>query len=389
MGIDVEKARADTAGCEQVVHFNNAGASLPPRPVMDAVVRYLRMEERLGGYEVEAAEWGRLEHAYEALARLVGAGPDEIAVVENATRAWDMAFYSLRWKEGDRVLTTAAEYASNVIPFLQIARRHGVRVDVVPADASGAPSVEALESMIDDRVKLIALTHVPTQGGLVSPAAEIGRVARRAGITYLLDACQSVGQLRVDVREIGCDLLSATGRKFLRGPRGTGFLYCSRRILDSLEPPFLDLHAAPWTSAGSYTVRDDARRFESWEGYRAGKIGLAVAADYACDLGLDAIEERITGLGEGLRERLRAVPGVSVHDQGTRRCGIVTFTVAGHDSADVVALLRERGINVSVSRPGSARWDFEARGLPPMVRASVHYYNTEDELDRLCAALPA
>nr|WP_198166932.1 aminotransferase class V-fold PLP-dependent enzyme [Microbispora sp. ATCC PTA-5024] len=388
MVIDVERVRADTAGCAEVVHLDNAGSSLPPRPVADAVIGHLRLEERIGGYRAARAEEGRTEHAYDALAALVGAGRDEIAIVENATRAWDMAFYSLPWREGDRILTSRAEYAGNVIPFLQIAWRHGVRVEAVPDDESGALSAGALRDMIDERVRLIAVTHVPTQGGLVNPAAEIGRVAREAGVTYLLDACQSVGQMRVDVREIGCDLLSATGRKFLRGPRGTGFLYCSRRILRDLEPPFLDLHAATWTSARGYTVRDDARRFENWEGFVAGKIGLGVAAGYALGLGLDAIEERVTGLAEALRERLRALPGVTVRDLGARRCGIVTFTVDGHESAGVARALSEQGINVSVSWPASARWDFEARGLPPMVRASVHYYNTEEELDRLCAALP-
>ena len=389
MAIDVGQVRADTPGCEHVVHLNNAGSALPPRQVTDAVVDHLRLEERAGGYEAAAAAAGRTEHTYDALAELVGADRDEIAVVENATRAWDMAFYSLSWKPGDRILTSRAEYASNAIAFLQTARRYGVRVDVVPDDETGALSVEALRDMIDDRVRLIAVTHVPTQGGLVNPAAEIGAVARQAGVTYLLDACQSVGQMRVDVREIGCDLLSATGRKFLRGPRGTGFLYCSRRVLDRLEPPFLDLHAATWTSADTYEVRGDARRFENWEGHVAGKIGLGVAADYALGLGLDAVEERVTGLAEALRERLAALPGVTVHDRGARRCGIVTFTVDGHDSRDVAADLSAAAINVSVSAATSARWDFEARGLPSLVRASVHYYNTEDELDRLCAVVSA
>ncbi|MEV1202785.1 aminotransferase class V-fold PLP-dependent enzyme [Microbispora rosea] len=389
MTIDVGQVRADTPGCEHVVHLNNAGSSLPPRQVTGAVVDHLRLEERIGGYEAAAAALDRSERTYDALAGLVGADRDEIALVESATRAWDMAFYSLPWKPGDRILTSRAEYASNAIAFLQTARRHDVRVEVVPDDETGVLSVDALRDMLDERVKLIAVTHVPTQGGLVNPAAEIGAVAREAGVTFLLDACQSIGQLRVDVREIGCDLLSATGRKFLRGPRGTGFLYCSRRLLDRLEPPFLDLHAATWTSAGSYEVRGDARRFENWEGYVAGKIGLGVAAGYALSLGLDAIEERVTGLAETLRGRLAAIPGVTVHDRGGRRCGIVTFTVDGRDSGDVAARLSAAKVNVSVSAASSARWDFEARALPSLVRSSVHYYNTEEELDRLCEALPS
>jgi cysteine desulfurase/selenocysteine lyase len=387
--IDVERARADTPGCGRVVHLNNAGAALPPAPVLDAVIGHLRLEAEIGGYEAADQRREALEGVYDSLARLLGARREEIAVVENATRAWDMAFYALPLEPGDRVLTTTAEYASNVIAFMQVARHRGVSVEVVPDDAGGQLSVDALRAMLDERVKLIAINHVPTHNGLVNPAAEIGKAAREAGVTYLLDACQSVGQLPLDVTELGCDLLSATGRKFLRGPRGTGFLFVSERLIDRLEPPFLDDHAASWTALDQYTIRRDARRFESWESSLAGKLGLGVAAEYAMRLGLEAIAERVTLLGEALRERLRAIPGVTVHDRGERRCGIVTFSVAGREAAEVVAALAAapRRVNVSRSVPEYARFDFDARGLPDMVRASVHYYNTEAELDALCDLL--
>ena len=386
--MDIEALRRDTPGCVDRVHLNNAGAALMSRQTLEAVTSHLELEATIGGYEAAAAATEKVEHTYDALAELIGADRDEIAVVENATRAWDMAYYALRFHEGDRILTARAEYASNVIAFLQTAKLHGVNVEVVPDDESGQLSVTALREMVDERVKLIAVTHVPTQGGLVNPAADIGRVARESGITYLLDACQSVGQMPVDVDEIGCDLLTATGRKFLRGPRGTGFLYCARSMLEHLEPPFLDLHAATWTSPDTFEVRADARRFENWETYYAGKIGLGVAASAALDLGLEAIEQRVTDLAEALRRRLSDQPGVLVHDQGQRRCGIVTFTVDGHDPHRIADQLRAQRINVSVSIADYARWDLEPRGLAAVVRASVHYYNTHDELDRMCEALP-
>lgn len=387
--MDIDALRRDTPGCASRVHLNNAGAALMSRQTLDAITSHLELEARIGGYEAAAAAADKVEHTYDALARLVGADRDEIAVVENATRAWDMAFYALPLQEGDRILTARAEYASNAIAFLQTARRRGVRVEVVPDDEGGQLDVGALREMVDERVKLIAVTHVPTQGGLVNPAVDIGRVAREHGITYLLDACQSVGQIPIDVAEIGCDLLTATGRKYLRGPRGTGFLYCARTMLERLEPPFLDLHAATWTAADSYEVRADARRFENWETYYAGKIGLGVAADAAIELGLEAIEQRVTDVAETLRRRLRARPGVLVHDRGRRLCGIVTFTVEGHDPHRIAEQLRAQRINVSVSVADYARWDLEPRGLDAVVRASVHYYNTHDELDQLCEALPS
>jgi selenocysteine lyase/cysteine desulfurase len=366
-----------------VVHLNNAGAALPPTVVTEAMIDHLRLEAAMGGYEAARHKAEAVENTYAAIGRLIGCHLEEVAVVENATRAWDQAFYGMRFSPGDTILTSRAEYASNVIAFLQVTARTGARIVVVDDDEHGQISVHDLARRIDSSVKLIALTHVPTQGGLVNPAAEVGKVARAAGVTYLLDACQSVGQLPIDVEEIGCDILSATGRKYLRGPRGTGFLYVRAGILEDLEPPFLDLHAASWTAPDRYVVRADARRFENWETNYAAKIGLGVAIDYALDWGIQAIQQRVSGLAEQLRSRLGSVPGVTVHDQGVRRCGIVTFTVDGAPATEVQQRLSEAGINTSVSLVEYAQLDQPARGLPDLVRASVHYYNTEDELDHL------
>jgi selenocysteine lyase/cysteine desulfurase len=385
--LNVTRARRETPGCADVVHLNNAGAALAPAPVLDAVIGHLRLEARLGGYEAAAAAAADVDAVYESIARLIGCRPHEVAVVESATRAWDMAFYALRFRPGDRILTCRAEYAGNVIAFLQVARRTGARIEVIDDDEHGQLSVKDLERRLRDDVKLVAVTHVPTQSGLVNPVAEVGRLTRAAGVPFLLDACQSVGQLPVDVRQIGCDMLSATGRKFLRGPRGTGFLYVCDRLVRELEPPFLDLHAATWTDTQTYEIRPDARRFEAWETNYAAKIGLGVAVDYALSWGIEAIEERVTALAAQLRLRLARLPGVTVRDRGRRLCAIVTFTVDKVSPADVHRRLAVSGINTSVSAITSARYDLGARGLPAVVRASVHYYNTEEDIDALCAAL--
>lgn len=385
--LDLERARRETPGCTHVTHFNNAGAALMPQPVLDAVIGHLQREATIGGYEAANEADAAIEHVYDAAARLLHCGRDEIAVLDSATRAWDMAFYAIPFKPGDRILTAMAEYASNYIAMLQVEQSHGVQIEVIPNDEHGQVSVTALREMIDERVKLVAITHVPTNGGLVNPAAEIGAIVRPSNALYLLDACQSIGQLPVDVGKIGCDMLSVTGRKFLRGPRGTGLLYVRRERLDQLVPPLLDLHAAQWVAPDRYTMRPDARRFESWEANVAAKIGLGVALDYAADWGMEPIWERILTLATRVRSQLRALPGVTVHDQGQVQGGIVSFTIAGREPSEIQRVLKEQQINVSVSRVSSTRLDMEARGLEQLVRASVHYYNTEPEIDRLIATL--
>ena len=380
MAFDLDRVRAETPGVSSCIHLNNAGAALMPLPVIQAVKGHIDLEAAIGGYEAADREAARLDGVYDSIARLIGADRDEIALAENATVGWDMAFYSLMFGPGDRILTAQAEYAANYVAYLQVAKRTGAVIEVIPNDANGVLDPNALEKMIDERVKLISITWIPTNGGLMNPAAEVGQIARAHDIPYLIDACQAVGQFPVDVGALGCDMLSATGRKFLRGPRGTGFLYVRRSLLDGLEPPMIDQFAAPWTAPDGYTLRNDARRFETWENNYAARLGLGVAADYGLAIGFDVIQVRCFGLADALRGYLREIPGVAIHDLGERPAALVSFTIDGIESLAIKAHLREKRINVSVSKPANTLLDSVARQLTPIVRVSPHYYNTEDEI---------
>ena len=387
--MDIEALRADTPGCAHVTHLNNAGASLMPEPVLRAQIEHLELEARIGGYESAVMAADKLDDTHAAIAEMLNARPKEIAFVDNATRAWGAVFFGMPLREGDHVLTARASYASNFIGMLQRARQTGIEIDVVPNDEHGQVDVEALERMIHPRTRLIAITHVPTNGGLINPAEDIGRVARSHGIPFLLDACQSAGQMPLDVERLGCDALSVTGRKFLRGPRGTGFVYVRESLIPYLESPIVDLHAAEWTRPDHYELHPDRRRFETWEVNFAGKIGLGVAVRYAMEVGLDNIRDRVDQLATGLRASLEEMPGVTVHDIGLAKSGIVTFSHAGHPAASIKERLLAQQINTSLVVPSSALLDALDRGLPDMVRASVHYYNTAGELSRLTEALGA
>jgi cysteine desulfurase/selenocysteine lyase len=387
MTLDIEQLRAQTPGCAQVLHFNNAGAGLMTRQTLRAVTGHLELEAQIGGYEAHDKQISGMEHFYDATASLLKCHRDEVAFIENATRAWDMAFYSLQFKAGDRILTSVSEYASNFISYLQTAKRTGAVIDVVPDDNQGQIDIAALKQMVDKRTRLIAITHVPSHNGIIQPAAAVGQVARAAGVLYLLDACQSAGQVPLDVAKLGCDMLSGTGRKYLRGPRGTGFLYVRKDLIEQLEPPFLDLHSASWTGLRDYEVRKDARRFENWECFYAGKLGLGVAIDQYLALGEEVVAARIVALGRDLRTGLRAIDGITVHDRGPLQSGIVTFSKAGLDPKHIRDELRAQAINVSVSSGDYSQMDLIKRGLASVVRASVHAYNTEAEVQRFCRAV--
>lgn len=378
--IDVEAVRAVTPGCANRNHLNNAGAALLSSPTIAAMTDYLQREATIGGYEAEAEAADRIRATYESLAELIGALPSQIALFDNSTHAWNAACYSVPLKADDRILTGRNEYGSAVLAYLQLAQRTGVEVVVVPDDDMGQIDLAALADLIDARTKLIGLTWVPTAGGQVNPVAEVGRLARAADVLYLVDATQAVGQFPIDVSAIGCDMLTGTGRKFLRGPRGTGFLYAGPRALERLDPFVAEIRSATWDGGRSYTWVDGAQRFESWENSYVNIVGLGAAVSQALDIGLDRIGRRSSALGARLRSGLAKIDGVTVHDQGRELCAIVTARIAGIDTTDIADALSRQGINVSTTL--AEHNQFDTRDVHPLVRMSPHYYNTEAEIDQ-------
>ncbi|MCX6433428.1 MAG: aminotransferase class V-fold PLP-dependent enzyme, partial [Actinobacteria bacterium] len=344
--LNVDRLRADTPGCTEVTHLNNAGSALPPAVVTDTMVHHLRREERIGGYEAHAEAADRIEAVRSSAATLVGARPDQMALLESATAAWSGGLAAIAFtrplRPEDRILVSSAEYASNVIPLMQLAMTTGARLEFIPDGDDGCLDVAAFTDLLDTDVAIVAVTHCPSQNGLINDVASVGAALAGTDTWYLVDACQSIGQLPVDAVAIGADFVSATGRKFLRGPRGTGFLYASDRALDELEPFPLDLHSATWTSEG-YEVQPSARRFEYWEQSYAALLGMGAAIDYALDCGMDALSLRIAELAAYARAGLEQIPGVQINDRGVRRGGIVTFTRERQAAAELVAHIKASG----------------------------------------------
>jgi selenocysteine lyase/cysteine desulfurase len=385
----LKRWRRDTPGCEQRVHLNNAGASLMPRPVSDGVREHLEREAAIGGYEAADAAAEQVAATYVAVAELIGAAPRNIAVVENATAAFALALSAFDFRRGEVILTTRNDYVSNQIMYLSLARRLGVEVVRAADLPEGGVDAGSVRDIIERRrPRLVAVTHVPTNSGLIQDVAAVGAVCAETGTPYLIDACQSTGQLPLDVGRLRCDFLSATARKFLRGPRGVGFLYVADRMLvEGRQPLLVDMRGADWTAADDYTLADGAQRFENWEFAYALHLGLGAAARYALEVGVGRGGGRAAELAAYARERLAAVDGIRVLDRGAGLCAIVTAEVAGCDARSLVTRLRERGINTSASLKGYALLDMEAKRAVSAVRVSPHYYNTNEEIDQAVEAI--
>jgi selenocysteine lyase/cysteine desulfurase len=392
--IDVEAERAATPGCRRVAHLNNAGAALPTAATVEAMVEHLRLEEAIGGYEAAALVAGRLSSLRSSAARLLGAADGDVVITGSDTQSWSKALWGLALGggigRGTRLLADRIAYDSHYLGLLQVGELTGAFIEVVPSTAAGTVDLDALDgALTGGDVALCALTHVGTHRGLVNPVAEAGVACRREGVPYFLDACQSVGQLPVDVGHIACDVATATGRKWLRGPRGTGLLYVRAAFAEGLRPPGVGGSGALWDDATHYHLLPGADRFVDFEVPIAAHLGLGVAIEHTLALGPDAIAARVGGLAEELRHHLAALGGVEVHDGGTQRSGIVTFTVAGAAPATVAGAASQAGINVSVTEAPFARLDMVAPHPTAKVRASPHYYNTEDEIGRLVETVRA
>ncbi|KAH7617438.1 putative cysteine desulfurase [Nannochloris sp. 'desiccata'] len=409
----VEAARSATPGTSHVTHLNNAGCSLPTQRTLDAVIGYLHNEANYGGYETFDASTTDLERPYTALASLLNCHPDEISVVTSATEAWQQVIYGLaaattaeknKWRPGDRLLTSLCEYGSNYIAYLQLQKRTGIQIEIIPETEEGDLDLVSLREMLQEqqqeqssssfpspsKVVLVSINHVPTSSGRVYNVHGVGALTKEFSIPFLLDACQSVGQVPVDVKAIGCHFLTGTGRKYVRAPRGSGFLYCSKEAMSFFEPATLDNTGAVWSSSDTYELRPTAKRFERYEMSFAAKVGLGIAVEQCVELGIDTIWARIQSLAELLRVQLLQIDKnrVQIHDKGAVLCGIVSFTIKGIP-ADALQqkLFKEYGINTSVSRVPSSRLDFENRDLVAVVRASLHYYNTKEEVEKLVDAV--
>jgi len=386
--MNIDEIRKDTPGCASKIHFNNAGASLPTSAVTDAIRDYISFESLTGGYEAADIKKAEIQEFYSSAAKLVNTHENNIAFTSSATNSFSLALSSIPFERGDKVLIANEDYISNQIAFLSLQHRLGIQLIRVKSLSTGGVDLDDMEGLINKHhPKLVSLTHVPTNTGLIQPVEAVGKMCNDKGILYLVDACQSVGQIPVDIKKIGCDFLTATMRKFLRGPRGAGFLYASDRVMkEKLTPLFVDMRGAEWTGADTYEVRMNAKRFEEWELPYALVVGSKEAINYALNLGIENIAERNKTLCGILRAKLNSIE-LKVLDLGKHQSSIITIEMPGKQPNEVLEYLRAININTSTTHRSNAQIDFASKKVDWALRISPHYFNTEDEIDSLIQSL--
>lgn len=366
--------------------MNNAGAAFMPSPVIRAIADHIKLESEIGGYEAADERGEPIEVGYHDLAALIGTDARNVAVVANATAGFIQALSVFDFARGDEIITSRSDYTSNQIQYLALHERIGVSIvhaaDLPEGgvDPSAVREILAKESGRGRRV--VAMSWVPTNSGLVQEMEAVGVICEEFDVPFIVDACQAVGQIPIDVSRLRCDYLSATARKFLRGPRGVGFIYASDRALARGDHPlFVDMRGARWVAPGRYEVADSAKRFEDWEFPYALVLGQAAAARYTLDVGVEVAQQRSWMLAARLRDALEKIPGARLLDRGRSRCAIVTVAFDRVDAQEIVSHLRSRGINTVASLREYGQLDFGDKGVEAAVRLSPHYYNTEDEVD--------
>lgn len=387
--MNIDLLRNQTPGCKTKIHFNNAGASLMPQPVIDAMVEHIQLEAMVGGYEAADMKAKEIAGFYDSTAQLLNCKPTNIAFTSSATSSFARALSCIPFREGDSILLANEDYISNQIAFLSLQKKFKLKILRAASLPSGGVDIADMKRLMDlHHPKLVSLTHVPSNTGLVQPVEAVGELCKERNLYYLVDGCQSAGQIPVDVQKIHCDFFSATLRKFLRGPRGAGFLYVSDKIINQKsEPLFIDLRGADWIAANEYAPRMDARRFEEWELPYALVLGSKAAIDYATAIGLEKIKERNAHLCQIVRKGISELKGLRLLDIGAEQSSIITIEIPKQKAPEVLHDLRNQNINTSVGNKNFALIDFEAKHVEWALRISPHYYNTEEEVQTLIGAL--
>lgn len=367
-------------------YLNNAGSSLMSHETINSVIDHLSLECRVGGYRAASMCELQIEDFYGLAAKLVGAPSSTcIAFMDSASRAWNMALYGLPLCDGDEIVTLSSEFGTNLVSIFHFASKVGAKVTVLECDPSGFFDMSELRKCLERGARLIAISHVAAHASIVNPVEEIGKLVAQFEALYLVDGCQAAGQMDIDVVEIGCHAYTATGRKWLRGPRGTGFLYVKESSL--ISPLYVDLASADLAfgndgKPSGVTIGSDARRFELWERSIASMIGLKVALSQYLALDQNDVHARMRTASLDLRKCISANSNLKLIGNEASNSSIVGFYTLDPSREDALKRAFEDA-EIQISTMGD--WDcpmhFPKNGAGSIFRLSPHYYTEHDTVD--------
>jgi cysteine desulfurase/selenocysteine lyase len=386
--LDVDKIRLDFPILQSgMIYMDSATTSLTPQPVLAKIMDFYqeyRANVGRGVHRLSRKASDEYDLAHRKIAEFLNArNGEEVIMTRNTTEGINIIANGLRWRRGDKVVTTLIEHHSNFIVWQRLRQRHGVRLQIVRPNEQGLFDLGEFEEAIDDSTRLVTVPQVSNSLGVIVPVRDIARIAAGKGALTLIDGAQAAPHMKVDVREIGCDFFAFSGHKMC-GPTGSGALYIKEELAEEVEPTFIGGGTILDVSADDYKLTGGWHRFEAGTPAIAEGIGLGGAVDYLSDIGMETIRDHEITLGKRLYERLTRIPRVSVYgpEDIKNRVGLASFNI-DNMNPDAVASALDLSAKIMV-RSG------HQCALPTMkeiihaggaVRASLYIYNSVKEVE--------
>jgi cysteine desulfurase / selenocysteine lyase len=370
-------------------YLNNAGAGIMSTKTYEVIINYLKLEREIGAYHAAAKSKTLSDNFYINAAKLINANsPSEIAYMDSASRGWNMIVYGTPLKKGDTILTLSSEFGTNLITLFNYAKLNDFKVCVIKCDINGSFLIEEIENKLKEGAKLIAISHAVAHGSIINPVEEIGKLAKKYGAYYIVDGCQTVGQIKVDVQSIQCDAYMTTGRKWLCGPRGTGFLYV--KSSSQMRTTQLDLASADLIFDDNLNlirieVRNDAKQFELWEKSFANLLGLSSAIEECLESKIEVISVKIQELSNKLRFAASSNENIKLIGKTISLSGILGFYLDDYSKESYVQNEFDKfDLRISTMSDWDCPMHFPKNGANKIFRLSPHFYTDNDTIEKAC-----
>lgn len=362
------------------INFNNAGSSKNSNKVIKTIIAYLEEEQKLGGYLAAKLNRPKILNFYRVFSKLIKCKKSEISFLPSSTYGWNFFLNSISFKKNDNVIIFENEYGNN---FISLLKKKNLKIKVSKLSHDGQVCFESLKENIDRNTKLVSVCHISSQCGNLIDVQKVGKIVKEINrnTLFLVDACQSIGQIDINVRKINCDVMIGSGRKYLRGPRGTGFIFIKDDLKKNLSPIISDSFSCKIVNMKKIIYKKNY--FETFEYSPALLLGLTEAIENIHSIGIKKIQKKIKKLSLYFRLKVRKLNGVIIFENECLISGINTIIINGFSTKEVLDYLLKKKILCSISDNKTSYHFFKTRKRKSLLRLSFHYYNDFKEIDFL------